>query len=72
MPKKKLVVSLAPIKAQIKKAEQSLRKIKPQVSAASKKQIDTEIKGLQGALALLTKGCKGIMTHAFQPAEDDE
>jgi hypothetical protein len=72
MAKKKLVVSLAPIKIQIKKAEQSLRKLKPKVSVAGKKQIDLNIKELQGALALLTKGCKGIMTHAFQPAEDDE
>jgi hypothetical protein len=72
MAKKPLVVSLAPIKVQIKKAEQSLRKLKPKVSAADKKQIDLNIKELQSVLAQLTKGCKGIMTHGFRPAGDEE
>jgi hypothetical protein len=72
MAKKKLVVSLAPIKVQIRKAEQSLRKLRPKVSAAGKKQIELDIKELQGVLAQLTKGCKGIMTHAFEPADNDE
>ena len=72
MAKKKLVVSLKPIKVQIQKAEKSLRKIKPKVSPADRKQIDLDIKNLNTALATLRNICHGIMTHGFSPAGDDE
>jgi len=73
MAKKKLVVSLKPIKEQIQKAEKSLRKIKPKVSAADRKQIDLDIKNLNAALATVRTICKnGIMTHGFAPADNDK
>jgi spermidine/putrescine-binding protein len=69
MAKKKLVVSLKPIKEQIQKAEKNLRKIKPKVSVADRKQIDLDIKNLNAALATVREICKnGIMTHGFDPA----
>jgi hypothetical protein len=72
MAKKKLVVSLSPIKKQIQAAEKSLRSFKPQVSAADRKRIDLDIKNLKAALAAMAKVCHGTMTHGFAPADDEE
>jgi hypothetical protein len=72
MAKKKLVVSLGPIKKQIKAAETKLRGFKGKVSVKDRKQIDLDIKNLDAALIALTKVCHGIMTHGFAPSDDEE
>ena len=72
MAKKKLEVNLKPIKDQIKKAQQDLRALKPRTIVGARKKIDLDVKRLDGVIQALAKICRGRMTVAVSPAEDDE
>jgi hypothetical protein len=72
MAKKKLEVNLRPIKDQIKKAQQQLRKIRPQAAVGSREQINLDVNSLNDIAASVSKICRSRMTVSFAPADDEE
>jgi hypothetical protein len=68
MAKKKLVVSLKPIKQEIENVIETLGGFKSKVSAADSQRIDLKIKLLKGAIKELQRTCKNAkMTPGFLP-----
>lgn len=68
MAKKKLQVSLKPIKQDIEKVIATLGGFKSKVSAADSQRIDLKIKLLKGAIKDLQQTCKNAkMTPGFLP-----
>jgi hypothetical protein len=72
MAKKKLEVNLRPIRDQIKKAQQQLRKLKPQAIVGARKKIDLEVQRLDDIAASVAKICRSRMTVSFAPSDDEE
>jgi hypothetical protein len=72
MATKKLEVDLRPIKDQIKKAQKDLRGLKSQALVGARKKIDLDVKRLDAVIAAVTKICKGRMTVAVLPVDDEE
>ncbi len=71
MAKKKLAISLKPIKLEILKAEKTLRGFKSKVSAADGEKIDLKIEYLSSALKEVAKACKNSkMTPGFSPSNN--
>jgi hypothetical protein len=67
MAKKKVVLSLPGIPAQLERGAKKLRAIRRKVSMADRKKIDLEIKKIGECKKALSAFCKGKMTHAFDP-----
>ncbi|MBV9885528.1 MAG: hypothetical protein JO119_03180 [Acidobacteria bacterium] len=72
MAKKKLEVDLRPIRDQIKKAQQKLRRLKPQAIVGARKQIDLDLNRLDDVAASVSKICRSRMTVSFAPSDDEE
>jgi hypothetical protein len=67
MAKKKVVLSLPGIPAQLDSATKKLRAIRRKVSVADRRKIDLEIKKIAECKKSLNVFCKGRMTHTFAP-----
>jgi hypothetical protein len=72
MAKKKLEVSLKPIKTEIDKAEKELKSLKSRVSRADRRKVDSDLKDLVKIRALVIRSCRSTMTHIFVPKPDEE
>jgi hypothetical protein len=68
-PKKKVIVKVPDLRADIRTAVSKLSKVLPKVSAADQTNIKLEIEKLKAFDAEIKGLCKGKMTHAFSPAD---
>jgi hypothetical protein len=66
-PKKKVIVKVPDLRADIQTAVSKLRKALPKVSAADQTNIKLEIEKLKAFEAEIKGLCKGRMTHVYSP-----